>query len=78
MSNNVTPETRQKTAELLRKHPMGATGSSDGHEPDVIGCYYTEFPGAIETLADFVAALRQRTGRPRHRPGARQASGPVD
>jgi predicted metal-dependent phosphoesterase TrpH len=78
VSNNVTRETRQKTAELLRKHPMGATGSSDGHEPEAIGCYYTEFPGAIETLADFIAALRQRTGRPRHRPGAWQASGPVD
>ena len=78
VSNNVTPETRQKTEELLRKHPMGATGSSDGHEPGAIGCYYTEFPGTIETLADFIAALRQQTGRPRHRPGAWQASGPVD
>jgi predicted metal-dependent phosphoesterase TrpH len=78
VSNNVTPETRKKTEELLRVHPMGATGSSDGHEPDAIGCYYTEFPGTIETLADFVTALRQRTGRPRHRAGAWQTSGPVD
>jgi predicted metal-dependent phosphoesterase TrpH len=78
VSNNVTPETRKKTARLLREHPMGATGSSDGHEPDAIGCYFTEFPGTVETLADFVAALRLRTGRPRHRPGAWQASGPVD
>jgi predicted metal-dependent phosphoesterase TrpH len=78
VSNNVTPETRRKTAELLASHPTGATGSSDGHEPGVIGCYYTEFPGAIETLADFIAALRSRTGRPRHRPGAPQASGPID
>ena len=58
VSNNVTPETRRKTERLLARHPMGATGSSDGHEPDVVGCYYTEFPGAIATLADFVAALR--------------------
>jgi predicted metal-dependent phosphoesterase TrpH len=78
VSNNVTPETRRKTAQLLDTHPMGATGSSDAHEPGVIGCYYTEFPGTIETLADFIAALRQRTGRPRHRPGAPQTSGPVD
>jgi predicted metal-dependent phosphoesterase TrpH len=77
VSNNVTFETRQKTAELLRRHPMGATGSSDAHEPEVIGCYYTEFPRAIETLDDFIAALRQRQGRPRHRAGARLASGPV-
>jgi predicted metal-dependent phosphoesterase TrpH len=78
VSNNVTPETRQKTAALLREHPMGATGSSDGHEPGAVGCYFTEFPAPIATLADFVAALRQRAGRPRHRPGAWQASGPVD
>jgi predicted metal-dependent phosphoesterase TrpH len=77
VSNNVTIETRQQTAELLRAHPMGTTGSSDAHEPGVIGCYYTEFPGSIETLADFIAALRQRTGCPRHRPGARLTSGPV-
>jgi predicted metal-dependent phosphoesterase TrpH len=78
VSNNITPETRRKTAHLLRTHPMGATGSSDGHEPDAIGCYFTEFLGPIATLADFIAALRQRTGRPRHRPGAWQTSGPVD
>jgi predicted metal-dependent phosphoesterase TrpH len=78
VSNNVTPETRRKTAQLLAAHPMGATGSSDAHEPAVIGCYYTEFPGTIETLADFIAALLLRTGRPQHRAGAPQASGPVD
>jgi predicted metal-dependent phosphoesterase TrpH len=78
VSNNVTPETRRKTEQLLREHPMGATGSSDGHEPEAIGCYFTEFPGPIATLADFIAALRRRTGLPRHRPGAWQASGPVD
>jgi predicted metal-dependent phosphoesterase TrpH len=78
VSNNVTPDTRQKTEQLLRKHPMGATGSSDGHEPDAIGCYFTDFPSPIATLADFIAALRAQTGRPGHRPGAWQASGPVD
>jgi predicted metal-dependent phosphoesterase TrpH len=78
VSNNVTSETREKTAELLAVHPMGATGSSDAHEPGVVGCYYTEFPGPIETLADFIAALRQRAGFPRHRTGARLTSGPVD
>src|SRR3954447_12554841 len=78
VSNNVTPETREKTARLLREHPMGATGSSDGHETGAIGCYYTEFPDPIAAIADFVAALRRRSGRPRHRPGAWQASGPVD
>ena len=64
VSNNVTPQTRRRTEELLRTQPMGATGSSDAHEPEAIGCYYTEFPGPIATIADFVAALRrQRAGR---------------
>ncbi|HEX8203796.1 MAG TPA: PHP domain-containing protein [Isosphaeraceae bacterium] len=78
VSNNVTPQTRRRTEELLRAQPMGATGSSDGHEPKAIGCYYTEFPDPIATMADFVAALRRQSGRPRHRAGAWQASGPVD
>ncbi|HMB04970.1 MAG TPA: PHP-associated domain-containing protein [Isosphaeraceae bacterium] len=78
VSNNVTPQTRRRTADLLQVHPMGRTGSSDGHELEAIGCYYTEFPSTIATMADFVMALRQRRGRPRHRPGAREASGPVD
>jgi predicted metal-dependent phosphoesterase TrpH len=78
VSNNVSPETRRKTEALLKDHPTGATGSSDGHEPDAVGCYYTEFPGEVRTIGDFVKALRQRAGRPRHRAGAWQASGPVD
>lgn len=78
VSNNVTPETRHKTATVLQRHAMGATGSSDGHERDAIGCYYTEFSGEITTITDFVSALRARRGRPRHRPGAWQTSGPVE
>ena len=78
VSNNVTPDTRARTEALLKIHPMGSTGSSDGHEPDAVGCYYTEFPGEVRTIGDFVQALRQRKGRPRHRAGAWQTSGPVD
>ena len=78
VSNNVTPTTRARTARVLERHPMGATGSSDGHEPEAVGCYYTEFRGEIASMADFVSALRERRGRPRHRPGAWQTSGPVD
>jgi predicted metal-dependent phosphoesterase TrpH len=78
VSNNVTHKTRARTERLLARHPMGATGSSDGHEPEIVGCYYTEFPGTISTLAEFVVALHARTGRPRHRPGAPRACGPVD
>jgi predicted metal-dependent phosphoesterase TrpH len=78
VSNNVTRETRRQTERLLRSHPMGATGSSDGHELSVIGCYHSEFPGAITSLADFVAGLRARRSRPRHLPGVPLTSGPVD
>ena len=78
VSNNVTPETRAKTEALLKANPMGTTGSSDGHNPDAVGCYYTEFPGEVKTMRDFVAALRRKEGRPRHREGAWQTSGPVD
>ena len=78
VSNNVTRETRAKAEALLKKTPMATTGSSDGHEPDAVGCYYTEFPGEVKTMSDFVQALRKKNGRPRHRAGAWQTSGPVD
>jgi predicted metal-dependent phosphoesterase TrpH len=77
VSKNVTPETRTRTEALLRRHAMGATGSSDAHEIESIGCYFTEFDRAIATIGDFAAALRAHRGRPRHRPGAWLASGPV-
>jgi hypothetical protein len=56
---------------------MGTTGSSDAHELDVVGCYYTEIDGRIKSIGDFAAALRARHGRPRHRKGAALSSGPV-
>jgi len=78
-SNNVTGTTRQRTAELLRKHPsMGATGSSDGHDDGVVGCYYSEFPGAIRTMSDFVSALHARQSRPRHGTRPHLACGRID
>jgi predicted metal-dependent phosphoesterase TrpH len=78
VSNNVSPETRRRTEALLQTHPMGRTGSSDGHELEAVGCYFTEFPVPIETMADFVTTLKRRLGRPGHRSGAWQACGPVD
>jgi predicted metal-dependent phosphoesterase TrpH len=77
VSNNVSAETRAKTEALLRKHPMGSTGSSDAHELEVVGCYFTEFEGPIDSISEFVAALRNRRGRPRHHQGASLTSGPV-
>jgi predicted metal-dependent phosphoesterase TrpH len=77
VSNNVTRTTRARTQAILDQHTMGATGSSDAHELATIGCYFTEFDQPIETIADFVAALRSRTGRPRHGDGVHLSSGPV-
>lgn len=78
VSNNVSPETRSRTLRLLDRHPMGATGSSDGHELNAVGCYFTEFSQPIVSMRDFVLALRARAFRPRHRPGAFLFSGPVE
>jgi predicted metal-dependent phosphoesterase TrpH len=77
VSNNVTHETRAKTEALLRAHRMGTTGSSDAHELETVGCYYTQFDRPIDSIADFVAALRAQRGSPRHRSGAYLACGPV-
>ena len=78
LSNNVTRETRALTEALLKHHPMAATGSSDGHQPEVVGCYFTEVPGEVRTMADFLAALKGGEGRPRHREGTRMACGRAD
>jgi predicted metal-dependent phosphoesterase TrpH len=77
VSKNISRLTRSRTEALLQIYPMGATGSSDAHEIETIGCYFTEFPRPIRTIHDFVAALKERCGRPRHRPGALLVSGPV-
>lgn len=78
VSNNITPQTRAETERLLKKYPMGRTGSSDGHAPEIVGCYFTEFPGAIHTMAEFVAAIRSGLGRPGHQVGRPMMSGAVD
>ncbi len=77
VSNNITRETRSRTRDLLRKHAMGATGSSDGHALVDVGCYYTEFDTEIGSMADFVSAIRSGRGQPRHRVGATLTSGPI-
>ena len=77
VSNNVTPETRRKAERLLKRSPMGTTGSSDAHDVMTLGCYYSEIPGPLDSIADFTGALKKRLTRPGHTPGARQASGPI-
>ena len=77
-SNNVLPEMREQIEAMLRRCPtMGATGSSDAHDVETVGCYYSEFPGPVGSIREFVKALRARSGRPRHRAGAVLSGGPV-
>jgi predicted metal-dependent phosphoesterase TrpH len=78
VSNNVTPETRALTDALLRTLPTPATGSSDAHDAETLGCYYSEIDAPVASIADFVSALRRGKVRPRHRVGVRLSSGPVD
>ncbi len=54
------------------------TGSSDAHEIDVLGCYFTEFPHRIESMAEFVLALCNRQGRPGNRLEVHLSSGPAN
>jgi predicted metal-dependent phosphoesterase TrpH len=77
VSKNVFPDTRARTEAVLRRHAMGATGSSDAHEIENVGCYFTEFDRPIQTIRDFAVALKDRCGRPRHRSGVPLSSGPV-
>jgi predicted metal-dependent phosphoesterase TrpH len=64
ISNNVSPQTRALTEELLAEYPMGTTGSSDAHEPEVVGRFYTEFSEPVRSMPDFVRLIRARAGRP--------------
>ncbi len=77
VSNNVTPETRRRAEATLARHGLRATGSSDAHEPAVVGCYATEFEATIRTMDEFVQALRSGRFHPVHRPGVHLAAGPL-
>jgi predicted metal-dependent phosphoesterase TrpH len=63
MSNNMDEQLRKQAAELLRKYPHFAQlGNSDSHDPETVGCCYTEFDATIRTNADLVAAIRGKKG----------------
>ena len=77
VSNNVTADTRRLTEAVLRRHGMGATGSSDAHEIRHVGCYSPSSIGPSTRLGISPRRSRARRGRPRHRPGVHLSSGPV-
>jgi predicted metal-dependent phosphoesterase TrpH len=78
VSNNVSSPMRRRIEALLGRHPFGATGSSDAHQPAVVGCYFTELPKPIASMSDFVAMIKSRCSRPSYRPGAHLTSGPIE
>ncbi len=77
VSNNVTREMRPRISAAAQSHGIWTSGSSDAHDPATLGCYYSEFEERIGSMREFVAALHERRGRPRHREGAWLSSGPV-
>ena len=66
-SKNVDPHTRSLVERDLARFPhLASTGSSDAHHADELGCYYSELEVAINDMAGFVQALKQRRLKPRH------------
>lgn len=79
VSNNVIVPERLMTAATLGDHPhFAVTGSSDAHEPSVVGCYYSVFPERIHTMADFLVALKNRKSQPGYHPEKHLVSGPIE
>jgi predicted metal-dependent phosphoesterase TrpH len=63
LSNNMDPDLRRRAAALLTKYPHFAQlGNSDSHQPNTVGCCYTDFDAEIRSNADLVAAIREKKG----------------
>lgn len=66
-SKNVDTHCRTLVEGLVRNGTKSMlTGSSDGHEPGQVGCYFTEFESEIRSMPDLIQALRQGNFRPRN------------
>jgi predicted metal-dependent phosphoesterase TrpH len=64
MSKNMDAELRAGALGLLVRFPHFAQlGNSDSHEPETVGCCYTEFDAEIHGTEDLVTAIRGRKGK---------------
>jgi predicted metal-dependent phosphoesterase TrpH len=64
MSKNMDDELRAGAQQLLGRFPHFAQlGNSDSHEPETVGCCYTEFNVEIGRMDELVAAIRGRHGK---------------
>ena len=62
VSNNISRETRAGRRHCSAPSRWARRASSDAHDINVVGCYFTEFDVPIDSIADFVAALRNKRG----------------
>ncbi len=63
MSKNMDADLRERAASLLQRYPCFAQlGNSDSHEPETVGCCYTDFDAEIRTNANLVAAIQGKKG----------------
>jgi hypothetical protein len=69
MSNNMDAGLRRRAAALLARLRLTGLGNSDGHEPEVVGCCYTDFADPIRDNASLVAAIQSRRATAHERRG---------
>jgi predicted metal-dependent phosphoesterase TrpH len=64
MSSNMDADCRRRTAEVQQRLQIAGLGNSDAHHEDVLGFCRTDFAVPVHTMADLVAAIRQRQTTP--------------
>jgi predicted metal-dependent phosphoesterase TrpH len=67
MSSNMDADCRRRTAEVQRRTNLAGLGNSDAHHEDILGFCRTDFAVPIQTMADLIAAIRERKSTPRER-----------
>lgn len=61
---NMDADCRRRAAQVFQQHQLTGLGSSDAHQVETVGLYYTEFDGPIRTGHDLAEAIRSRKAVP--------------